>query len=144
VFSKDSIIHIPDKAAFYRDVHRILKPGGRVAVSDWFCSTEPFTPEMNAWLEATGLSFEFAPIGDFVGIVEDAGFAAVETEDRNGWYAGWARRDVEQLEHGLHDDLAGIIGQEKADQWLDRCRRRLVVAEQGQLRPGHIRARKPA
>lgn len=144
VFSKDSIIHIPDKAAFYRDVHRILKPGGRVAVSDWFCGTEPFTAEMDAWLEATGLSFEFSPIGDFAGIVEAAGFTDVETEDRNGWYADWARRDVEKLEQGLHDNLAGVIGREKADEWLDRCRRRLVVAEQGQLRPGHIRARKPA
>lgn len=143
VFSKDSIIHIPDKAAFYRDIHRILKPGGRVAVSDWFCGTEPFTAEMNAWLEATGLSFEFAPIGDFVGIVEGAGFVDVDTKDRNAWFAARARQDVAKLEDGLHDELTAVIGRDKADEWLDRCRRRLVVAEQGQLRPGHIRARKP-
>ena len=29
VFSKDSIIHIPDKSALASDVYRVLKPGGR-------------------------------------------------------------------------------------------------------------------
>lgn len=142
VFSKDSIIHVPYKAAFYADVHRVLKPGGALAISDWFCGTEPFTPEMDAWLELTGLSFAFAPIGDCARTVEQAGFVGVETEDRNAWFAGHARRDVEQLEQGLHERLAGVIGRAKADEWLERCRRRLVVAEQGQLRPGHVRARK--
>src|ERR1700694_6232790 len=35
VFSKDSIVHIPDKAALYADIHRILRPGGRFIASDW-------------------------------------------------------------------------------------------------------------
>lgn len=144
VFSKDSVIHVPDKAAFYADVKRVLKPGGRVAVSDWFCGTEPFTPEMDAWLEVTGLSFAFAPIGECGRILEDAGFVDIETEDRNAWFVRHARRDVEHLERGMHERLAGAIGRDKADEWLQRCRRRLVVAEQGQLRPGHVRARRPA
>src|SRR4051794_31568002 len=35
VFSKDSIVHIPDKPALYRDVLRLLKPGGWFVASDW-------------------------------------------------------------------------------------------------------------
>ncbi|MEQ1524106.1 MAG: class I SAM-dependent methyltransferase, partial [Aestuariivirga sp.] len=35
VFSKDSIVHIPDKHALMRDVFRVLKPGGWFVASDW-------------------------------------------------------------------------------------------------------------
>ena len=30
VFSKDAIVHIPDKHALMEDVYRVLKPGGMV------------------------------------------------------------------------------------------------------------------
>ena len=35
VFSKDLIVHIPDKQALMRDVFRVLKPGGWFVASDW-------------------------------------------------------------------------------------------------------------
>ena len=34
VFSKDAIVHIPDKAAVFADIHRVLVPGGQLAASD--------------------------------------------------------------------------------------------------------------
>ena len=35
VFSKDAIVHIPDKAACYAEVLRVLAPGGVFVGSDW-------------------------------------------------------------------------------------------------------------
>ena len=35
VVTKDAIVHIPDKAQFYKDILRVLKPGGAFAGSDW-------------------------------------------------------------------------------------------------------------
>jgi SAM-dependent methyltransferase len=32
LFSKDAIVHIPDKAALYTDIHRVLRPGHLNAV----------------------------------------------------------------------------------------------------------------
>jgi phosphoethanolamine N-methyltransferase len=35
IFSKDAIIHIPDKYDIYSEALRVMRPGGRIFVSDW-------------------------------------------------------------------------------------------------------------
>ena len=86
VFSKDAIIHIPDTETLFRDIHRILRPGGWLVISDWYCSEEPYTDEMSAWVERLGLGLAMKPIEfDRKGFVA-AGFVDVETLDRNAWF----------------------------------------------------------
>lgn len=49
VFSKDALLHVPDKDALFAEVFRVLKPGGVFAASNWMISHdgEP-SPEMKA------------------------------------------------------------------------------------------------
>ena len=63
VFSKDAMIHIPDKAALYADVLRVLRPGGVFVASDWLKGFErPDSSEMSTWLDSVALHFEMASI----------------------------------------------------------------------------------
>jgi arsenite methyltransferase len=68
----------PDKAQVFREAHRVLKPGGRVAVSD-ILLTEPLPPEV-ATLAATWI----ACVGgasteeEYLGYMRDAGFENIE------------------------------------------------------------------
>ena len=50
VFSKDSMIHIPDKPALYAEVYRVLAPGGWMLVGDWFGNGLDPTRTMRDWL----------------------------------------------------------------------------------------------
>ncbi len=143
VFSKDSIIHVADKAALVPEIHRVLKPGGKVAIGDWFGGTAPLSPEAEKWLVASGLTFALKPIDDFADLFRNAGFETVSAEDRNAWYAQEIKREVATLEGEAGRRLAAAIGEDAAEDWHQRTANRSVVVDQGHLRPGHVRARKP-
>ena len=62
VFSKDAIVHIPDSAALFEDVYRVLKPGGWAVMSDWYRGEEPLTDEMAAYLDRLDVGMQMKPI----------------------------------------------------------------------------------
>ena len=144
VFSKDSIIHIPDKQALFSEVYRVLRPGGWLVMSDWYCSEAPFTEEMTSWVGRTGLSFAMTPIGNDGSLLEKLGFSETAILDRNEWFADFSTKLVNQMGGPAYSYVVATLGQEGADDWLSRAKARAVVSAQGQLRPGHIRGRKPA
>ena len=56
VFSKEVFLHIPDKLALLKNIHRILKPGGMIIVSDWMrMDDKPPSKQMKNYIEAEGL-----------------------------------------------------------------------------------------
>src|SRR5690606_31254779 len=61
VFSKDALLHVPNKDALFADIFRVLKPGGVFAASNWMIEHdgEP-SAEMRAYVAAEGLSFAMA------------------------------------------------------------------------------------
>ncbi len=47
VFSKDSMVQIPDKPAIFSEIHRVLVPAGLFAASDWLRGDSGvYSPEM--------------------------------------------------------------------------------------------------
>jgi ubiquinone/menaquinone biosynthesis C-methylase UbiE len=144
VTSKDSIIHIPDKLALAADVYRILEPGGWFVASDWLAGYdgEP-SPEMSAYLVAEGLDFGLASAETYREALERAGFTDIATVDRNDWYRQQARVEHDQLSGSLYAGLASKIGTEFLEHEIEVWDKMIVAIDQGQLRPTHLRGRKP-
>ena len=143
VFSKDSMIHIPDKPALYAEVHRVLAPGGWMLVSDWFGNGLEPTRAMREWLDAVGLTFSLESIEASAALVEACGFVDVEWRDRNAWYAQAVAEEIATLSGENYPRLAERLGAEAAAQRLESSTRKKAAVDSGELRPGHLRARKP-
>lgn len=143
VFSKDSIIHIADKHALCHDIHRVLRPGGTFAASDWLSGYEGEpSPDMATYIEAEGLGFELASPAVYEQALNEAGFVNVSIEDHNDWYREEARRERSVLADDLYASLVAEVGAEFVDHEIGVWDKMIVVLDQGQLRPTLMRGHK--
>jgi phosphoethanolamine N-methyltransferase len=144
VTSKDSIIHIEDKHMLAADVYRVLNAGGWFVASDWLAGYEgQASPEMQAYLVAEGLDFGLASAKTYADALQQAGFIDIDIVDRNEWYRQQARIEREQLGGDLYDGLASRVGREFLEHEIEVWDKMIVAIDQGQLRPTHLRGRKP-
>src|ERR1700722_19204270 len=145
VFSKDAIVHIPDKAALYADIRRILRPGGRFIASDWLRGgTGAYSAEMLEYFRLEGIAYNMATLDDCAAALKQAGVVDVEVRDRNEWYFALAQRELEAMEGHLKPVIIERIGAERAEHFVANWRQLVLVLRRGELRPGHLKAVKPA
>lgn len=145
VFSKDAMIHIPDKQDLFAEVQRVLKPGGIFTASDWMrCDDRPASAQMRHYIESEGLSFDMAPPRAYADMLAAAGFTTVALRDRNDWYRRQAGKEYEAIKGPLYERLVSSVGKELTDRNVEVWRALCVVLDSGELRPGHIRAVKPS
>jgi len=144
VFSKDAIVQIPDKAAVFADAYRVLRSGGHLIMSDWLRGgTGSYSSEMLEFFRLEGIAYNMASMTETTAALARAGFIEVEVRDRNEWYRDLARRELAALQGELRPLITERIGAQRAAHFVDNWRQMLVVLERGELRPAHLKARKP-
>lgn len=142
VFSKDAIIHIPDKQACYEEILRVLKPGGQLAISDWFGSRDQQTAEMKEWLEVVSLTFSLGTIEQAADTLESVKFDNIDMRDRNQWYSQYMAQELGSITGENYPRLVALVGEQVAQHRVQSSTLKKTVVEQGQLRPGHLQATK--
>ena len=141
VFSKDSVVQIPDKPALFAEVKRVLRPGGRFIASDWLRGSKPgYSDAMLEFFRLEGIAYNMASLEESAAALSSAGFVEVEVRDRNAWYLELARREALAMEGAWRPLMLKSIGAERTHHFIANWRQLVVVLEHGELRPGHLKA----
>lgn len=143
-FSKDAVVQIPDKASLFADAHRVLRAGGQLIVSDWLRGgSGEYSADMLEFFRLEGIAYNMANLQETTAVLARAGFVEIEVHDRNDWYCDLARRELAALKGELRPLVVERIGRQRADHFVNNWRQLVLVLERGELRPAHLKARKP-
>ena len=143
VFGKDSWIHIADKHAFFAEVFRVLKPGGVLAAGDWMRGSQPFSPDMEYFFEIEGLTYHMDTLEHYGQILQSTGFIDVALTDITDINRELAHREYASMIGPLKPTMIAALGKEKQEYFVEDWRALTVVLDNGELRPGRFRAKKP-
>lgn len=144
VFSKDAMVHIPDKAALYSEVLRVLRPGGAFIAADWLWADGAAASHVvQEWLSKGPLKFAFTTPKQAADELRQAGFTHVSVEDRRHLLQISNRKEIEILEGPARERLASIVGQDMALARLSSARGRQGALDSGDLIPSHFIGRAP-
>lgn len=83
VIMSNCVINLsPDKAAVFREAFRVLKPGGRIAISD-IVTVGDFSAEQRAQLDQwAGCVTGAIDVGDYTDLMRSAGFVEITVVDK--------------------------------------------------------------
>lgn len=144
VFSKDSLVQIPDKRAIFAEAARVLKPGGQLVMSDWLRGSEgPYSAELLEFFRLECITYNMASADQTRAALAGAGFTDITIRDRNAWYQSLARRELDSLSGKWYPTLLQHLGEERAQHFIDDWKQLVVVLDRGELRPTHLMARRP-
>ena len=107
--SQEALLHIEDKAAVLREMHRLLAPGGRVAFTDWVARPALGDGErrrLREWMAAATLQ----TLEGYRRALGAAGFGSVTVEDLADEWRAVLRQRLEMF-RALRDHTVARLGE---------------------------------
>ncbi len=98
VYSRDTALHIPDKAALFARLFDVLKPGGRLLITDYCRAPGTPSPGFAAYIAQRG--YDLRPVEEYGQLLSAAGFADVAAEDVTPAFEASLRAELARAEAG--------------------------------------------
>ena len=141
VYATAVTCHIQELDSFFRDIRRVLSPGGILVGNEWFKAAD--NPAFSTWddlLRGRGLNFYFVTRETFVAALRTAGFQSPAIVDRTQAFTRLAQRALWRVDNELRQELLSSTGDEGYRAFRDWTSVRHRALSDGGMYQGHFRA----
>jgi len=143
VVSSGAFTQIANKLEMFKEVLRVLKPGGVFSCYDWMKGEGDYSEDMHYWFKLEGLTYAMETPERNDEILREAGFVDVSVVERSDWYHKKVKEEYERLRDELYPRAVELIGKQQADRRVENWRAMVVICDKGELRQAYARGRKP-
>lgn len=143
VWGEDAWCYVVDKPKLIHEAARLVKPGGKIAFTDWMEGTEPMTDaEANRFLAFMKFP-NILTLDEYCALLRSQGCNVIEAGD-TGRFPQYVPLYIEMVENQLTFDALKIIGFDtKQAEWLlGEMRFMQTLAEAGKIVQGLVVAEK--
>jgi phosphoethanolamine N-methyltransferase len=141
IWSRDALMHIPDKPRLFSRLFDLLVPGGRLVITDYARGTGPGSAEFRSYIAETG--YHVTDPASYGKLLEGAGFTDVVAEDATDQFVDILRREPARLTARRAEFLEDF--EEKDLNYLvDRWAMKVRFCEAGDMKWGIYRATRPS
>jgi SAM-dependent methyltransferase len=136
--SQEALLHIADKAAVLAEAHRVLRPGGRLAFSDWIAHAALGDRErvrLEEWMAAVTLQ----SLEGYRTLLGRAGFTGVQAEDLTDEWRGILRERL-TMYRALRESTVRRLGEARYREYDELYAFFVGLVEGGKLGGGRFSA----
>lgn len=92
VYSRDTFLHIHDKPSLFSRLFRMLKPGGRLLITDYCLGSTSASENFKSYID--GRKYELKSIHDYAQLLNDSGFVDVMGVDKTDQFSQCLQREL--------------------------------------------------
>eukprot|EP00118_Oscarella_pearsei_P012632 m.94560 g.94560 ORF g.94560 m.94560 type:complete len:496 (+) comp36822_c0_seq8:519-2006(+) len=126
IYSRDTILHIEDKATLFKKLFQWLKVGGKLLISDYCCGPQPWSDAFREYVKQRQYHLLEPP--QYGQVLENAGFQNVQAEDCTDMFMKILDEEIARTEGGKEafvkefslEDYTAIVGGWKRK--VERCK----------------------
>jgi len=137
VYSRDCIIHIPDKRDLFTKIFKWLKPNGKLLITDYMVGEKEFTDEFKGYIASR--SYALTPLRKYKEAAEAAKFSNVEAVDMTGQLLKTIETELEKAIENKQEFLQ-MFPADKYDHLVDGWKNKIKYIASGDQKWGMIKA----
>jgi phosphoethanolamine N-methyltransferase len=133
IWSRDALMHIPDKPRLFARLHDLLVPGGKLVITDYARGAGAVSAEFQAYVQATG--YHLTDPASYGKLLENAGFVDVVVEDATEKFVDILEREPKQLA-AQRGDFFESFSQADLDYLQERWAMKVRFCQAGDMKWG--------